>query len=101
MDNVFIERLWRGLKYECVYLHAFETGSALRAGLTRWIRYYNSRRPFGAVQPDARRGPCDRRWRNGFWCNLNCRSARVLNVPVLLRCQYRVPDSGRTSIFEA
>ena len=32
MDNVFIERLWRSLKYECVYLHAFETGSDLRAG---------------------------------------------------------------------
>ena len=41
MDNVFIERLWRSLKYECVYLHAFETGSELRAGLTRWIGYYN------------------------------------------------------------
>jgi putative transposase len=38
---VFIERLWRSLKYECVYLHAFETGSELRAGLTRWIGYYN------------------------------------------------------------
>jgi putative transposase len=37
LDNVFIERLWRSLKYECVYLHAFETGSELRAGLTRWI----------------------------------------------------------------
>jgi len=33
MDNVFIERLWRSLKYECVYIHAFETGSALRSGL--------------------------------------------------------------------
>ncbi len=31
--NVFIERLWRSLKHECVYLHAFETGSKLRAGL--------------------------------------------------------------------
>ena len=37
MDNVFIERLWRSLKYECVFLHAFETSSELRAGLTRWI----------------------------------------------------------------
>ncbi len=37
MDNVFIERLWRSLKYECVYLHAFETGSELRAGLAKWI----------------------------------------------------------------
>jgi putative transposase len=44
MDNVFIERLWRSLKYECVYLHTFETGSELRAGLGRWINYYNTQR---------------------------------------------------------
>jgi putative transposase len=49
MDNVFIERLWRSLKYECVYLHAFETGSELRAGLSRWIGYYNARRPHSAL----------------------------------------------------
>ena len=49
MDNVFIERLWRSLKYECVYLHAFETGSELRAGLARWIGYYNARRPHSAL----------------------------------------------------
>lgn len=45
MDNVFIERLWRSLKYECVYLHAFETGSAVKAGIGRWIEFYNHRRP--------------------------------------------------------
>lgn len=45
MDNVFIERLWRSVKYECVYLHAFETGSELRAGLSRWFAYYNHHRP--------------------------------------------------------
>jgi putative transposase len=49
MDNVFIERLWRSLKYECVYLHAFETGSELRAGLANWIGYYNGRRPHSAL----------------------------------------------------
>jgi putative transposase len=49
MDNVFIERLWRSLKYECVYLHAFETGSALRTGLTGWIDYYNARRPHSGL----------------------------------------------------
>ena len=49
MDNVFIERLWRSLKYECVYLHAFETGSELRAGLERWIGYYNGRRPHSTL----------------------------------------------------
>lgn len=45
MDNVFIERLWRSVKYECVYLHAFETGAELRAGLSRWFAYYNHYRP--------------------------------------------------------
>ena len=49
MDNVFIERLWRSLKYECIYLHAFETGSELRAGLTFWIGYYNTRRPHSTL----------------------------------------------------
>jgi putative transposase len=42
LDNVFIERLWRSLKYECVYLHAFETGSELRAGISAWIAFYKS-----------------------------------------------------------
>lgn len=49
MDNVFIERLWRSLKYECVYLNAFETGSELRAGLGRWITYYNTQRPHSGL----------------------------------------------------
>lgn len=62
MDNVFIERLWRSLKYECVYLHAFETGSELRAGLTRWIGYYNGQRPHSALAgrtPDEAYGIMD------------------------------------------
>ncbi len=50
MDNVFIERLWRSLKYECVYLHAFETGSELRTALTGWIGFYNTRRPHSALR---------------------------------------------------
>ena len=45
MDNVFIERLWRSLKYECVFLSAFETGSEARAGIGSWIDYYNRQRP--------------------------------------------------------
>jgi putative transposase len=49
MDNMFIERLWRSLKYECVYLHAFETGSEPRAGLSQWIGYYNARRPHSTL----------------------------------------------------
>ena len=48
LDNIFIERLWRSLKYECVYLHAWETGSQAKAGVDRWITFYNHQRPHAA-----------------------------------------------------
>ena len=55
LDNIFIERLWRSLKYECVYLHAWKTGSQARAGIERWITFYNHQRPHTAHggQPPA------------------------------------------------
>jgi putative transposase len=46
---VFIERPWRSLKYECVYLHAFEIGSELRTGLSHWIGDYNAWRPHSTL----------------------------------------------------
>ena len=49
LDNVFIERLWRSLKYECIYLHAFETGSEARGGIGSWMTYYNADRPHSAL----------------------------------------------------
>jgi len=54
-DNRMIERLWRSLKYECIYLHAFESGSETNAGIRRWLTYYNSERPHsthGILTPD-------------------------------------------------
>ena len=48
LDNNFIERLWRFLKYECVYLHAWETGSQAKAGVGRWITFYNQLRAHAA-----------------------------------------------------
>ena len=42
--NVFIERLWRSVKYEDVYLHAYEDGRQLQAGLTKYFHFYNERR---------------------------------------------------------
>ena len=44
-DTRMIERLWRSLKYECVYLHAFEKGSEAKAGIRKWLEYYNAERP--------------------------------------------------------
>jgi putative transposase len=49
MDNIMIERLWRSLKYECVYLNAFEVGSEVRQGIGKWINFYNERRPHSSL----------------------------------------------------
>ena len=49
IDNDFIERLWRSLKYECVYLHAWETGSQAKAGIGNWITFYNNHRPHSSL----------------------------------------------------
>ena len=47
-DNVFIERLWRSMKYECVYLQAFADFREARDGIGAWMRYYNDERPHSA-----------------------------------------------------
>ena len=48
-DNVFVERLWRSVKYEEVYLHAYETVTAAREGIGRYLDLYNRRRPHSAL----------------------------------------------------
>ncbi|AGI68179.1 hypothetical protein OAN307_c25840 [Octadecabacter antarcticus 307] len=45
IDNRMIERLWRSLKYECIYLNAFETGSEARIGVRKWMTYYDTECP--------------------------------------------------------
>jgi len=45
LDNVFVERLWRSVKYEDVYLKAYASGTELRQGLTRYFQFYNRERP--------------------------------------------------------
>jgi putative transposase len=44
IDNIFIERLWKSVKYECVYLHAFEDGVTLFNGLKEYFHFYNHER---------------------------------------------------------
>ena len=56
VDNVFVERLWRSVKYEDVDLRAYETPADLRRGLTRYFDFYNTRRRHSALDrrtPDA------------------------------------------------
>jgi putative transposase len=55
-DNVFVERLWRSVKYEEVYLRAYDTMSDVRAGLTRYFAFFNHRRPHDGLRrrtPDS------------------------------------------------
>jgi putative transposase len=44
MDNIFVERLWRSLKYEDVYLHAYASVAEARAGIAAWLHFYNEER---------------------------------------------------------
>jgi putative transposase len=49
-DNVFIERFWKTLKYEEVYLRAYDTVSETRASITRYVEFYNARRPHSSIE---------------------------------------------------
>ena len=56
LDNIFVERLWRNVKYEDVYLNGYATMGELHAGLTRYFAFYNGERPHQALSyqtPDA------------------------------------------------
>ena len=44
MDNIFVERLWRSLKYEEVYLHAYATVAEAKTGIGAWLEFYNTER---------------------------------------------------------
>jgi putative transposase len=55
-DNVFVERLWKSIKYEEVYLHAYDSVSAAKSGIGRYLEFYNRRRPHSTLDgktPDA------------------------------------------------
>jgi putative transposase len=45
IDNVFVERLWRSVKYESIYLHAYDTPREVRVALARYFEFYNAHRP--------------------------------------------------------
>lgn len=49
VDNVFVERLWKSVKYEEVYLHAYDSVTQARQGLERYFRFYNQRRPHSSL----------------------------------------------------
>ncbi len=48
-DNIFVERLWRSIKYEEIYLRAYDTVSGARASIGRYLTFYNGRRPHSSL----------------------------------------------------
>jgi len=50
LDNIFCERLWRSLKYEDIYLRAYETTKEARAGIGQWFTFYNNERPHQSLK---------------------------------------------------
>jgi putative transposase len=62
MDNIFIERLWRSIKYEEVHLKAYADGREARDGIGRWMDFYNYRRPHQSMNNQR---PMHA-WRNGM-----------------------------------
>ena len=56
VDNVFVERLWKSVKYEEVYLHAYDSVAQAKQGLERYFRFYNQRSPHSSLDgktPDS------------------------------------------------
>ena len=48
-DNVFVERIWKSVKYEEVYLHAYDSVSEARSSIGRYLDFYNHRRPHSSL----------------------------------------------------
>jgi putative transposase len=86
MDNVFIERLWRSLKHEDIYLKGYADGREAHAGIASWIAFYNARRPHQAL---GNRTPMAV-WRDGATGPLGDRAVDMMdNARALPTCPQR------------
>ncbi len=84
LDNIFVERLWRSVKYEEIYLHAYDTPQEARAGIGRYFDFYNTRRPHQALgyqTPDAFHRGLARSSSPGFAPTRPQRIPQVVSLP--------------------
>jgi putative transposase len=72
MDNIFIERLWRSVKYEEIYLHAYESVAEARAGIGAYLHFYNHERPHEALGYQTPKEIFDARPRPGGFVDNPC-----------------------------
>jgi len=95
MDNVFIERLWRSLKHEDVYLKGYADGHEARAAIGAWIAFYNTRRPHQALADQTPMAV----WRDGAMGALGARAVdmtlRLDNASALPTCPQPQPQQQK------
>jgi putative transposase len=83
MDNVFVERLWRSLKHEDIYLKGYADGREAKVGISSWMTFYNTRRPHQAL---GGRTPMAV-WRQGVTGALNATAVDMMdNARALTTC---------------
>ena len=95
MDNIFIERLWRSIKYEEVHLKAYADGREARAGIGSWMTFYNSRRPHQAINNQTPMAV----WRDGMG-KIEA-AARAVDMPLRLDNANALPTYPQHNHHEA
>jgi len=95
MDNIFIERLWRSIKYEEVHLKAYADGREARAGIGSWMTFYNFRRPHQAMNNQTPMAV----WRDGM--DKIEAAARAVDMPLRLDNANALPTYPQHNQHEA
>ena len=95
MDNIFIERLWRSIKYEEVHLKAYADGRDARAGIGSWMTFYNFRRPHQAMNNQTPMAV----WRDGI--DKIEAAARAVDMPLRLDNANALPTYPQHNQHEA
>jgi len=95
MDNIFIERLWRSIKYEEVHLKAYADGREARAGIGSWMTFYNFRRPHQAMNNQTPMAV----WRDGL--DKIEAAARAVDMPLRLDNANALPTYPQHNQHEA
>ena len=95
MDNIFIERLWRSIKYEEVHLKAYADGREARAGIGSWMTFYNFRRPHQAMNNQTPMAV----WRDGMG-KIEA-AARAVDMPLRLDNANALPTYPQHNQHEA
>jgi len=95
MDNIFIERLWRSVKYEEVHLKAYADGREARAGIGSWMTFYNFRRPHQAMNNQTPMAV----WRDGM--DKIEAAARAVDMPLRLDNANALPTYPQHNQHEA